>query len=157
MADNNILLSPQTPVDTVANASKEGVLSNEEGQPPQPPLQQQEEDRQAPTATDDRQEPEMEELMIPQSPPHVQVPPVNNPGVGGGLKRDELPEDLHPPHDGAGCPSPQEVDSVIPPRNTRPPARYTDYDVSTLKTMVSDITDLLSNQMLTNQSDRTGF
>ena len=48
--------------------------------------------RQDPTATDDRQEPEMEELMIPQSPPHVQGPPVNNPGVGGGLHRNQLPQ-----------------------------------------------------------------
>ena len=88
MADNNVVLSPQTWVDTVANASKEGVVGKEEGQSPQPPLQQQEEDRQAPTATDDHQEPVMEELMIPQSPPHVQGPP--NPGVGGGPQKTSI-------------------------------------------------------------------
>ena len=47
-ADNNILLSPKTLTDTVTNASKEGVVGNEEGQPPQPPLQQQEDHRQDP-------------------------------------------------------------------------------------------------------------
>ena len=36
---------------------------------PQHPLPQREEDRQAPTATDDRQKPEMNEPTIPQSPP----------------------------------------------------------------------------------------
>ena len=85
MADNNVLLSPQTLVDTVANASKEGDAGNEQRQPPQ------QQDRQAPTATDDRQEPEMADPMIPQSPPHVQGPP-----------------DLHPLHDGAGSPLPPE-------------------------------------------------
>ena len=63
---------------------------------PQPPLQE-----------EDRQEPVMEECIIPQSPPHVQGPP--NPGVGGGPQRDQLPEDLHPPQDGVGRPIPPEV------------------------------------------------
>ena len=55
-----------------------------------------------------QQRPDMEEseqvnkLMITQSPPHVQGPP--DPGVGGGLQRDKLPEDLHPPQDGAQDP-----------------------------------------------------
>ena len=60
----------------------------------QPPVVQQQ-GRQDLTAVEDRQEPEMEELVIPQSPPHAQGPP--NPGVGGGLQRDQLPEGLHPP------------------------------------------------------------
>ena len=78
----------------------------------------------------------MEELMIPQSPPHVQGPPVNDPEVGGGLQRDQLPEVLHPPQAGAGDPQPQEVENVRPRRNTRPPLRYTNYDLSTLNTMM---------------------
>ena len=108
----------------------------------QPPVAQQQ-GRQDLTAIEDRQEPEMEELMIPQSPPHAQGPP--NPGVGGGLQRDELPEDLHPPQDGAGSPLPPEVENARPRRNTRPPVRYTDYDLSTLKTMVSEISKKLSD------------
>ena len=77
------------------------------------------------------QEPELEDLRVPQSPLHVQGPPVDDPEVGGGLQRDELPEDLHPPHDGAGSPPPPEVDNPRPRRNTRPPVWYTDYDTST--------------------------
>ena len=70
----------------------------------------------------------MEEHMIPQSPPHVQGPPDYDPEVGGGLQRDELPEDLHPLHDGAGSPLPPAVGNARPRRNTRPPDRYTDTD-----------------------------
>ena len=104
---------------------------------PQPPLPQREEDRQAPTATDDRQEPDMEEPMIPQSPPHVQGPPVNDPEVGAGLQRNELPEDLHPLHDGAGSSPPPAVGNTRPRRNTRLPDRYidTEYDMSELTMM----------------------
>ena len=104
----NILLSPQTSVDTAAKSSEEGDAGNEQRQPPQ------QQDCQAPTVTDDRQEPEMEEPMIPQSPPHVQGPPLNDPEVGGGLQRDELPEDLHPLHDGAGSPPPRAEDNTRP-------------------------------------------
>ena len=49
---------------------------------PQPPLQE-----------EDRQEPVMEEFIIPQFPPHVQGP-----------------EDLRPPHDGAESTPPPEVE-----------------------------------------------
>ena len=112
---------------------------------PQPPLPQREEDRQAPTATDDRQGPVMEELMIPQSPPHVQGPPINDPEGGAGLQHDELPEDLHPLHDGAGSPPPPAVGNTRPHRNTRPPERYTDagYDVSTLMLTDQNFSTLL--------------
>ena len=79
----------------------------------------------------------------------MQGPTVNDPEVGGGLQRDQLLEDLHPPHDGAGSPPPPEADeagsppppvddSARPRRNTRPPVWYPDYDVSTLKTIVLD-------------------
>ena len=95
----------------------------------------QQQGRQDPTATDDRQEPEMEELMIPQSPPHVQGPPVNDPEVGGGLQRDKLPKDPHPLLEGAGSPPPPAKDNARPRCNTRPPVRYTDYDTSKLMMM----------------------
>ena len=68
------------------------IASNEQGQP----LQQH-----------GRQEPVMEECIIPQSPPHLKGPP--NPGMGGGPQRDQLPEDLHPPQDGVGNPMLPEV------------------------------------------------
>ena len=126
---------------------------------PQRPLQQQEEDRQAPTATDDRQEPVMEELMIQQSPPHVQGPPPQD-GVGSPLPpeveanrdadcQDQLaqqpllqvpphlqgPEYLHPLHDGAESPPPPAVGNIRPRHNTRRPDRYTDADVHKLVMM----------------------
>ena len=85
-------------------------------------------------AVEDHKEPQMEELVIPQPPPQAQGPP--NPGVGGGLQRDQLPEVLHPPQAGAGDPQPQEVENVRPRRDTRPPVRYADYDLSTLNMMI---------------------
>ena len=71
--------------------------------------------------------------LIPQPPPHVQGPP-DDPEVGGGLQRNQLPEDLHSLHNEAGSPPPPAVGNTKPRRNTRPPDRYTDadYDVSTL-------------------------
>ena len=75
----------------------------------------------------------VQQPLIPQPPPQVQGPP-DDPGVGGGLQRDRLPEDLHPLHNGARSPPPPTVGNTIPRRNTRPPNRYVDadYDVSTL-------------------------
>ena len=97
---------------------QETIASNEQGQPPQ---------------QQDRQEPEMQELLIPQPPPHVQGPP-DDPEVGGGPQRDRLPGDLHPLHNGAGSPQPSAIGNTRPRRNTRLPDRYTDadYDVSTI-------------------------
>ena len=94
-------------------------------------------------AIEDHQEPQMEELVIPQPPPQAQGPP--NPGVGGGLQRDQLPEVLHPPQPGPGSPQQQEVENVRPWRNTRPPAWYPDYDLSTLKTMLSELSKKLNS------------
>ena len=53
MADDNVLLSPQTLVDTVANASKEG---DEKGQSPQAPLPQREDHQQDSSLMDHRQD-----------------------------------------------------------------------------------------------------
>ena len=75
----------------------------------------------------------VQQPLIPWPPPQVQGPP-DDPGVGGGLQHDRLPEDLHPLHNGAGSPPPPVVGNTRPRRNTRPPDRYNDadYDVSTL-------------------------
>ena len=86
---------------------QDAIASNEQGQPPQ---------------QQHRQESEVEEPLIPQPPPHVQGPP-HDPEVGGGLQRDQLPEDLHPLHDGAGSPLPPAVGNTRLCRNTRPPDR----------------------------------
>ena len=85
----------------------------------------------------------MEEHVIPQPTPQAQEPP--NKGVGGGLQRDQLPKVLHPPQAGAGDPQPQEVENVRPRRDTRPPIRYTDYDLFTLKTMMSEMSTKLKD------------
>ena len=82
------------------------------------------------------QEPELEDLRVPQSPPHVQGPPVDDPEVGGGLHRDELPEDPHPLLDGARSPPPPAVDEVRPRRATKPNIRYTDYEMSSIERTV---------------------
>ena len=94
----------------------------------------QQQGRQDPPAVADRQEPQMEEHVIPQPTPQAQEPP--NPGVGGALQRDQLPEVPHPPQAGVGDPQPQEVENVRPRRDTRPPVRYTEYDLSTLNAMI---------------------
>ena len=69
--------------------------------------------------------------MIPQFPPHVQGSAVNDTEVGGGFQHDELLEDPHPLHDGAGSPPPPAVDNARPRRNTRRPFWYRDYDTFT--------------------------
>ena len=153
-AYDNVLLSPQTPVDTVAKSSKEGDAGNAGTEQRQPPQQQ---DRQAPTATDDRQEPEMEEPIIPQSPPHVQGPPVNDPQVGGGLQHDKLPEGLHPFHDGAGSPPPPakgNKDLVVTPDSLPGTQTMLRLYLGCCRALPRNLVTLLSNQILTNQSDK---
>ena len=94
----------------------------------------QQQGRQDPPAVVDRQEPQMEEDVIPQPTPQAQEPP--NQGVDEVLQRDRLPEAPHPPQAGLGDLQPQDA---RPRRDTRPPVRYssTDYDLSTLSVMDS--------------------
>ena len=84
-------------------------------------------------AVADRQEPQMEEQVIPQPTPQAQEPP--NQGVDEVLQRDRLHEAPHSPEAGAGDLQPQDA---RPRRDTRPPVRYpsTDYDLSTLNVMI---------------------
>ena len=93
----------------------------------------QQQGRQDPPAVADRQEPQMEEHVIPQPTPQAQEPP--NPGVDEALQRDRLPEVPHPPQAGVGDLQPQDA---RPRRDTRPPVRYssTDFDLSTLNAMI---------------------
>ena len=93
----------------------------------------QQQGRQDPPAVVDRQEPQMEEDVIPQPTPQAQEPP--NQGVDEVLQRDRLPGAPHLPQAGLGDPQPQDA---RPRRDTRPPVRYssTDYDLSTLNVMI---------------------
>merc|ERR1711891_122409 len=93
----------------------------------------QQQGRQNPPAVADRQEPQMEEYVIPQPTPQAQEPP--NQGVDEVLQRDRLPGVPHLPQAGLGDPQPQDAS---PRRDTRPPVHYssTDYDLSTLNVMI---------------------
>ena len=93
----------------------------------------QQQGHQDPPAVVDRQEPQLDEDVIPQPTPQAQEPP--NQGVDEVLQRDRLPGVPHLPQAGLGDPQPQDA---RPRRDTRPPVRYssTDYDLSTLNVMI---------------------
>ena len=93
----------------------------------------QQQGRQDPPAVADRQEPQMEEQVIPQPTPQAQEPP--NQGVDEVLQHDRLLEVPHAPQAGIEDLQPQDA---RPRRDTRPPVRYssTDYDLSTLNVMI---------------------
>ena len=58
------------------------------------------------------QDPDSQEDMTPQAPPRVQGPPINDPEVGGGPLRDQLPEVVpHLPQPAVRSPSLHAADN----------------------------------------------